>query len=374
MKKTYRMAFIGGNVNSAIGITHKIASQMDGKFILVSGAFSRNDDVNQKTAEEYNIDKSHVYADYKELLIKEKNNVDVIVVLVSTDLHEEVVINCLNAGYNVICEKSLTTSYEAGKNIIETAKKNNSFLAVTYNYTGYPMLRVLKRKIKEGCLGNIISINIEMPQEGYIRLKNDGSKPVVQKWRLHDYKIPTISLDLGTHLHNMIAFFTDETPLQITAEENSYGFFKDIVDDVKCLIKYTNNLSVNMWYSKSALGSRNGLKIRLYGTSASAEWYQMEPEILKIAKNDGTIINYDRSNDANIGLLNRYNRFKAGHPIGFIEAFANYYVDLYKVLSDFEQDKKFNSEYIISMENTLEGLKLFEGAHKASKYQNWVQL
>ena len=73
MKKTYRMAFIGGNVNSAIGITHKIASQMDGKFILVSGAFSRNDDVNQKTAEEYNIDKSHVYADYKELLIKEKN-------------------------------------------------------------------------------------------------------------------------------------------------------------------------------------------------------------------------------------------------------------------------------------------------------------
>ena len=172
----------------------------------------------------------------------------------------------------------------------------------------------------------------------------------------------------------MIAFFTDETPLQITAEENSYGFFKDIVDDVKCLIKYTNNLSVNMWYSKSALGSRNGLKIRLYGTSASAEWYQMEPEILKIAKNDGTIINYDRSNDANIGLLNRYNRFKAGHPIGFIEAFANYYVDLYKVLSDFEQDKKFNSEYIISMEKTLEGLKLFEGAHKASKYQNWVQL
>ena len=50
MKKTYRMAFIGGNVNSAIGITHKIASQMDCKFILVSGAFSRNDDVNQKTA------------------------------------------------------------------------------------------------------------------------------------------------------------------------------------------------------------------------------------------------------------------------------------------------------------------------------------
>ncbi len=368
------MAFIGGNINSAIGITHKIASQMDSKFVLVSGAFSRNEDVNQKTAEEYNIDKSHVYSNYKELLIKEKNNVDVIIVLVSTDLHEEIVINCLNAGYSVICEKSLATSYEAGKNIIETAKKNNQFLAVTYNYTGYPMLRVLKQKIKEEYLGKIISINIEMPQEGYIRLKNDGSKPVVQKWRLHDYKIPTISLDLGTHLHNMIAFLTEETPLQITAEENSYGFFKDIVDDVKCLVKYTNNLSVNMWYSKSALGNRNGLKIRIYGTNASAEWYQMEPEILKIAKNDGVLINYDRSNDTNIGLLSRYNRFKAGHPIGFIEAFANYYVDLYKALSDFKLYGKFSSDYILSIDKTLEGLKLFENAHKASMEKNWIKL
>ena len=97
-------------------------------------------------------------------------------------------------------------------------------------------------------------------------------------------------------------------------------------------------------------------------------------KILKIAKNDGVLINYDRSNDTNIGLLSRYNRFKAGHPIGFIEAFANYYVDLYKALSDFKLYGKFSSDYILSIDKTLEGLKLFENAHKASMEKNWIKL
>ena len=175
MKKTYNIAFIGGNIKSAIGMTHKIACQMDGKFKLVAGAFSRNKDINIETAKSYNIDISHVYDDYKILLEKERNNIDVIAVLVSTDLHEKVVIDCLNAGYNVICEKSLATSFESGKNIIETAQKNNKFLGITYNYTGYPMIRVLKEKIENQEFGKITSIIIEMPQEGYINPRRDSS-------------------------------------------------------------------------------------------------------------------------------------------------------------------------------------------------------
>ena len=371
--KIYKVAFIGGNINSAIGRTHKIACQMDGKFELVAGAFSRHKEINEKTAIEYDIPIEHVYDDYKELLKKEKKHVDVIIVLVSTDFHEQVVTDCLNSGYKVICEKSLSTSLVSGERIVNCMKKNQSFLGLIYNYTGYPMLRVLKEKIEESILGKIININIEMPQEGYIRYNQNGEKPYVQEWRLKDYEIPTISLDLGVHLHNIIAFLTDEKPLKVMAQENSFGFFKGLIDDVSCLIEYTNDMKVSIWYSKSALGNRNGLRIRLFGEKASAQWYQMEPEILKIYKNDGSQMTYDRSNDV-LGLSERYNRFKAGHPIGFIEAFANYYDDLYEAIENFEQGKNFNTKYILPIEKSLEGLKLFELAHKSAKEEKIMKI
>lgn len=374
MYKKYKIAFIGGNIKSAIGMTHKIACQMDNKFELVAGAFSRHRDTNLQTAQAYGISNEHLYDDYKTMLKSEGKNVDVIAVLVSTDKHKEIVVDCLNAGYNVICEKSLATSLEEGKTIIEAAKANNKFLGITYNYTGYPMVRVLKDKISKNILGDILSIIIEMPQEGYIRYLNNGAKPKPQAWRLVDYKIPTISLDLGTHLHNMIAFLIGEKPMKVVSTENSYGFFKNLTDDVNCIIKYTNNIDVQMWYSKSALGNRNGLKIRVFGTKAGAQWYQMEPEILNISKNDGTQIIYDRSNDQNVGMDTRYNRFKAGHPIGFIEAFANYYTDLYDNLYEFETKNVYKSKYILPLETSLEGLKLFECAHKSAKELKWVNM
>ena len=139
----YRIGFIGGGINSAIGRTHFIAAGMDGKFKVVAGAFSRNHEVNQKTAEEFHIAEERVYDDYHKLLIEEKGKLDVIAVLTPTDTHEQIVKECMEAGFAVICEKSLTTSYEAALRVKESVEKANGFLCVTYNYTGYPMVRVL---------------------------------------------------------------------------------------------------------------------------------------------------------------------------------------------------------------------------------------
>lgn len=50
---TLKLGVIGGGLNSAIGTTHKIASQMDGRFELVSGCFSRNAAINKATAESW---------------------------------------------------------------------------------------------------------------------------------------------------------------------------------------------------------------------------------------------------------------------------------------------------------------------------------
>lgn len=370
----FEVAFIGGGINSAIGRTHKIACQMDGKFKVVAGAFSRESRINRDTAKAFDIEEDRVYSEYSELLTKEKGKIDAIVILTPTDTHIEIIRQCIDEGYPVICEKSLTTSVEFGNAIYDLVEEKKAFLCVTYNYTGYPMIRILREKIKQGKLGKITNIAIEMPQEGFTRYTLEGKQPIPQSWRLKDYTIPTISLDLGTHLHNMIAFLTDAIPLRITAREKTYGFFENIIDNVECLIDYSDNISVQMWYSKVAIGSRNGLRVRIYGTKASAEWYQMEPEILHINDCYGNIQILDRSNDLETGMQLRYNRFKPGHPVGFIEAFANYYSDIYDLLLQYKQGKKLSSEYILPMEYSLEGLALFEAAHHSSENSMWREV
>ncbi|MBE6851885.1 MAG: Gfo/Idh/MocA family oxidoreductase [Ruminococcus sp.] len=370
----YNIAFIGGGINSAIGRTHKISCQMDGRFRLVAGAFSRHKDINTRTGQEFGVDTSRVYDDYREMLIKEKENVDIIAVLTPTNTHERIVMDVIEAGYPVICEKSLATSAESGKKICEAANDKESFLCVTYNYTGYPVIRMLRQMIKKGELGKINKIVAHMPQEGFIRYTADGKIPSPQEWRLSDYEIPTISLDLGTHLHNMIYFLTGEKPLEIVSQESTYGFFEDVVDDVSCMIKYTSDISAHMWFSKAALGHRNGLRIKVYGSEKAAEWYQLEPELLRVFDKHGCTSIIDRSNNSEIGLDERYNRFKIGHPAGFIEAFANYYSDIYDMFTEYKKTGRYISEYICSADASVEGLKMFETAHSSSLDNEWKKI
>lgn len=369
-----KVAFIGGGINSAVGQTHKIACQMDGRFQVVAGAFSRNQEINKQTGEVFQIPLNKVYDHYEELLIQEQGEVDAIIVLVPTDRHSEVVRKCILAGYPVICEKSLATSTEQGKELLQLVEEKEGFLCVTYNYTGYPMIRLLKEKIQQEELGNINHIEIEMPQEGFSRYTLTGEKPIPQKWRLLDYEIPTISLDLGTHLHNMITFLTNKQPVGVVARENTYGFFEGIIDDVNCMIDYSDKMTVQMWYSKVALGHRNGLRVRVYGNKGSAEWYQLEPEILKISNCLGETRILDRSNDWEIGNAPRYTRFKVGHPAGFIEAFANYYQDIYEALKQYKVQGQWQSDYILPLECSVEGLQLFEQAHQSALERTWREI
>jgi predicted dehydrogenase len=370
----YNIAFIGGGVNSAIGRSHYIAAQMDGKFKLVAGAFSRHAEINQETGESFGVLSEHVYDDYKMMLEREKDAVDVIAVLTPTDTHEQIVCDCLQAGYPVICEKSLSTSLQSALQVQKVLDEMRGFLCVTYNYTGYPMVRVLREKIQAKELGKITNIIIEMPQEGFSRYTLEHTEPKPQEWRMKDYQIPTISLDLGTHLHNMIAFLTGEHPIEVVGREDSFGFFPQIVDDVLCMANYTDDIAVQMWYSKVALGNRNGLRIRVYGTDASAEWYQAEPEILKLHDKLGNNMIIDRSNDLAVGQQDRYNRFKVGHPGGFIEAYANYYWDMAELLDCYKSGKQMNSNYLLDVNSSIEGLKLFEAVHESATTHQWITL
>jgi predicted dehydrogenase len=368
-----KLAVVGGATNSAVGYAHFVAARMDRCWELVAGAFSTHEDVNRHTGRLFGVEDVRVYRNLEELLGEEAHNLDAITILTPTPQHARMAIRCLEAGVPVICEKSLgMTSQEAREvEAVRTAKKG--FLAVIYNYSGYPMVRELRRMIRAGDLGNLLHFQVEMPQEGYLRTDASGQKPVVQGWRLTDGPVPVIHLDLGVHLHELLDYLTGLDPTEVVAEQSSRGWF-GVVDQVTCLCRYAGNLTGQVWFSKTALGHRNGLRLRLYGSKGSAEWFQNSPEELIFCLADGRRQVLDRGMGLPISSAPRYTRFKAGHPAGFIEALGNLYSDIHQSLLKFQNSGTQESDEAFGAPLAIRGLEWLEAIARSAATRTWEKV
>ncbi len=365
------LGFIGGAPNSAAGYAHFAAMRLDGLWDLQAGVFSTHSDVNQEAARIYGVHKDRIYASLHELLAQEAERLDAVVLLTPTPLHHEMVTACLRAGVAVICEKALALTSDEALEIKTLCAECGGFLAVIYNYSGYPMVRELRKMISDGDLGDILHFQAEMPQEGFMRTDDKGNKPQPQAWRLVDGPVPTIHLDLAVHLHELIHYLTGLKPIKVVADQSSGGWF-DVIDNVTCLARYTNNVQGQFWFSKSALGHRNGLRIRIYGTKASAEWYQMNPEEVVISYGDGRRQVLDRASNVPVASAARYTRFKAGHPAGFIEALGNLYADIHSSLLNNRETGVQESQEVFGASLACHGLQFLEAMVESHCKGKWV--
>ena len=367
--KPFSLGFVGGASDSAAGYAHFAATRLDGLWDLQAGVFSNHTDISQEAARIYGVDKERTYESLNEMLAREAGRLDAVAVLTPTPLHYEMVLTCLRAGVPVICEKALALTSAEALEIQTFCDEQGGFLAVIYNYSGYPMVRELRRMIREGVLGNILHFQAEMPQEGFIRRDDQGNKP--QAWRLTDGSVPTIHLDLAVHLHELIHYLIGLKPLEVVADQASGGWF-DVIDNVICLARYTKNVQGQFWFSKCALGHRNGLRLRIYGTKASAEWYQINPEELAISYGDGRRQVVDRDSNMPIASAARYTRFKAGHPAGFIEALGNLYMDIHNALRKYKITGKQQSQEVFGASLALDGLQFLEAMAESQSKRTWV--
>ena len=376
IKKTspLKIGFIGGSIESAIGNTHKIASQMDDVFHLEAGCFSTDAKTNVETARSWNITPSRMYNDWQSLLEHENNALDAVVVLTPTPDHYPIIERALDLQIPVISEKALTTSSDHALAIQKKINEQNGFLAVTYNYSGYPMIRELKHRILRGELGNLLHVQIEMPQEGFLRKNHDYTCNLPQSWRQRDWEIPGISLDLGVHCHHLLSFLTGYKPISTICDQASNGFVDGVIDDITALVRYEHGFRGQFWFSKSSLGYRNGLRIRIFGTEGSAFWHQENPEILQINKVTGEQSFIDRSSLSHIANNVRYNRFKVGHPSGFIEAFANLYKDIFHSLLNHFKNEPLDNDYVFGVDHAIEGLALLEAMQSSTRTGRWTDL
>ena len=370
MRSTLKLSFIGGAYNSTIGNVHYISSKLDGRWKLVSGFFSRNRKINLETGKLYNIEKKRIYSDLQSLIKEEKNKIDAVVVLTSTPSHFKIIKTLLKNKIPIISEKPLIEEFKEAKSLKKLIKKNN-FLRITYNYTGYPMIRDLKHMIEKRKFGKIQQINFEMPQDSFTG--STKSKILPKKWRLKDRKIPNICMDLGSHLLNLSNFLIGDYPNKVMVNYFTNSKYKKIIDNAYFWMKYKSKLNSNFWISKTLIGARNGLSIRISGDKKSTSWNQMRPEELNIYNLDGTKQVFDRVSQKIVAHKLRYNRYKAGHPSGFLEAFANHYLDIADDLIAWR--KKGNKNlYTFGFEDSYKIAKFFEASRISHLEKSWKSI
>ncbi len=370
-KAPLKLAFVGGGIGSAVGYTHFCASRLDSEFELMAGCFSRDPEVNKETATRYGVETHRCYVDWRALLAGEQGSIDALAVLTPIPSHLEIVLAALEAGIPVISEKALAISSAECDQIDTAVTSAQTYLAVTYNYSGYPMVRELRDLIQRGELGEIRHLAIEMPQEGYLR---KGASP--QDWRLQDYSVPTVSLDLGAHVYHLANFLTGGAEiLSVTGTESCHGQFSQLVDTVSCIARLESGAELNAWWSKAALGYSNGLRIRVFGREGSAEWFQAEPEYLKLATGDGSMRRIDRGCEAiRVANQERYTRFKAGHPAGFVEAFANLYLDIAEEIRAGAAAPSAERGYVFGAPHSGNCLRFLEAVSRGARSESWQAL
>jgi predicted dehydrogenase len=369
MIERYRLAFIGGGADSIAGRPHLTAARMDNLFTVDAGAFSRNPDTNRETAKKFGVERS--YDDWRAMLDAEAGNVDAVVILTPTPAHAEMIEVSLERNIPVICEKPLVDTVAEMESIRQRFDASKNFLVVTNNYSGYPMVRELRERIRQGVLGNIHSIRVDMPQESFLRPPKSVKYP--QKWRLHDGEVPMICHDLGTHCFHLADFLLDETPTKVWADYckvSKYG----VVDDVNIRHRYPSGINGEMWFSKVALGNRNGLSISVFGDKASAYWQQVNPELMEFANSDGDRVTIDRGGDMVMATPPQYNRMTPGHPAGFIEAFGNLYADIHDSLTCYRNAEPYLSDLCYGIDQAEQAIRFFAAAGEASATGHWVDI
>lgn len=374
MSRVLKIAILGGSNKSAVGRAHVAAIRMSGRFLIEAGFMSRDQRVNLDSGLEYGIGQDKIFDSMEELLSYSTKNDLIVLICTPTNLHAEQVIRCVTAGLRVIVEKAISTNVLEAQEIVKKLNGMKNRLYVIFNYTSYPAVRYLQEAVSKGELGTPLKINITMPQESFIKRDLSKNPLTPQAWRLSDGEIPTISLDLGVHLHSLVKFISGSKAKSVVSIEGKRGNFANVVDDVQAISKYDRNLDVYFWYSKVALGHRNGMKIEIYGTEGSIIWEQESPEKIKFSNLFGEISLIDRGTPTNNhGSDARYNHFKPGHPTGFIEALSNYYTDIYyKFTSENEIDDE--PTRVFGAEEALEGLQFLEAVHKSAYKNEWIEV
>lgn len=324
---TYGM--VGGGDGAFIGDVHRKAIALDGNAKLVCGCFSRDPENTLKTGSALGLDQKRLYANFEDMAKEEgekESRIDFVVIVTPNITHYPIAKAFLENNINVVCDKPLTVTSAQAEELESLAAKNNLAFCVTYTYTGYPMAKHARQMIKNGDLGDIRFVNAEYPQDWLSTLLEDtGQKQAA--WRSDPDQSGASNCvgDIGSHIENMVSYMTGLKIKALSARLDTMVDNRKLDDNATIMVEYHGGAKGLYWCSQIAVGNDNGLRVRIFGSKASIEWAQENPNYMKIAYIDQPTQIISRGRDSLYPAAEGFSRIPSGHPEGYFEAFANIY-------------------------------------------------
>lgn len=331
MNRKLRMGMIGGGKDAFIGAVHRHAMNMDGQCELVAGTLSVNPEVAVASGKELFLEQSRIYTDYKVMLETEaampaEKKLDFISIVTPNFVHFEPALMALDKGFNVVIEKPITFTLKQAKELKQKLAATGLSLLLCHTYTGYPMVKQARQLLKSGALGKIRKVYVEYPQ-GWLSTLLEATGQAQASWRTDPKKSGKAGSmgDIGTHAFNLAEYVTGAEVTQLCSTLNIVVEGRLLDDDGAAFLKFNNGSTGVLMATQIAAGEENNVKIRVYGEKGGLEWKQEDANTLLVKWLDKPTEIYRTGGSYNSSFAAYNTRVPAGHPEGYLEAFANLY-------------------------------------------------
>ncbi len=375
------MSMVGGGPSAFIGGVHRMAANLDGQIELVAGCFSSDAAKSRASGADLFLDPARVYSSYEEMADQEaalpvERRADFVSIVTPNHLHYPVAKCFLARGFHIICDKPMTSTLEDARDLRDAVKKSDRVFALTHNYTGYPMVKEARQLVHDGHLGRILKVVVEYPQGWLLKpIERDGQKQAA--WRTDPALAGASGCigDIGTHAENLARYITGLQLEQLCADFTKFVPGRQLEDDGNLLIRYKGGARGVLYASQISVGEENNLRIRIYGEKAALEWHQEEPNSLLVKYPDAPRRILRSGHDSNSAEAKRFTRLPAGHPEGFLEAFANIYREAARHMRDLLTGSAPGPYDYPTVDDGLDGMAFVEAAvRSAASDAKWTSL
>lgn len=373
---------VGGGIGAFIGGVHRMAANLDGEIELVCGAFSSDPAKSKASGEALYLNPDRVYGNYEEMILKEKalpenQRMDFISIVTPNHVHFGPAKMALENGFHVMCDKPLCFDLEEAHELKKIVEQSGLLFGLTHTYTGYPMVKQARMMIKNGELGKIRKVVVEYPQ-GWLSQKIEDSEQKQASWRTDPKRsgIAGAMGDIGTHAENLAEYITGLHITEMCADLSTFVPGRLLDDDGNVLLRFNNGAKGVLHASQISAGEENNIKIYVYGEKGGLEWRQMEPNTLWVKWLDKPTQMYRTGVGDLYPETQAHTRVPAGHPEGYLEAFANLYRNFAQCIKARLDGKDPDPVYtdFPGIEDGVRGMEFIYKVVESSKSeQKWIK-
>jgi predicted dehydrogenase len=327
------MGMAGGGEGALIGQIHRAAARLDGEIELVCGAFSSTAEVSSRTGATLGLPAERVYGSWQDMLAKEAAlpadaRMQFVAIVTPNDLHLPIAKAALEAGFHVLSDKPAALSLEEARVLREAVKQERRCYALTHTYLGYPMLSEARARIRAGEIGRVRRVAVEYSQ-GWLATAAETAGNAQALWRTDPQRAGAGGAvgDIGVHAFGVAEYVSALHVTRLCADLGAAVEGRRLDDHGSAFLRFANGAHGVMSVSQISAGEDNQLTINVYGGNGGIRWSHRDHDSLHLLSLDGGV----KTLRAGSNVMELHPevrsmcRTPAGHPQGFIEAFANLY-------------------------------------------------